>query len=161
MPSDALWGGRPRRLRPGLGTDHTVDVAIVGAGYTGLWTAYYLQAADQSLTIALLESEYAGFGASGRNGGWCSALYPVGLARLAAENGRPAAIAQYRAMQDTVAEVGRVVAHEGIGCDWARGGTVVLARSEPQLRRARAEVEEAARFGFGAEDVRLLDAPSA
>ena len=54
--------------------DAQVDVAIVGAGYTGLWTAYYLRRADPTLRIAILESEIAGFGASGRNGGWCSAL---------------------------------------------------------------------------------------
>ncbi|MEP6851215.1 MAG: FAD-binding oxidoreductase [bacterium] len=145
-------------MRPALDNDHTVDVAIVGAGYTGLWTAYYLQDANPSLRIAVLEAEYAGFGASGRNGGWCSALYPVGLATLTRESGRVAAVAQYRAMQDTVDEVGRVVAAEGIECEWARGGSVVLARSEPQLQRARAEVERAAAFGFDSTDVALLDA---
>ena len=63
--------------RPALAGDTDVDVAIVGAGYTGLWTAYYLAVADPSLRIAVLESEIAGFGASGRNGGWCSALLPA------------------------------------------------------------------------------------
>src|SRR5437588_337599 len=74
--------------RPSLPGDLDVDVAIVGAGYTGLWTAYYLQAADPSLRIAVLEAEIAGFGASGRNGGWCSALYPVSIGTLADEVGR-------------------------------------------------------------------------
>jgi glycine/D-amino acid oxidase-like deaminating enzyme len=141
--------------------DRAVDVAIVGAGYTGLWTAYYLSQADPSLRIALLESEVAGFGASGRNGGWCSALYPVSLSTLAAEVGRERAARQYRAMQNTVAEVGRVVTSEQLEADWALGGTITLARSRPQLERAREEVDEARQFGFEAADVDLLDASTA
>jgi glycine/D-amino acid oxidase-like deaminating enzyme len=133
----------------------------VGAGYTGLWTAYYLKLADPTLRIAVVEAEVAGFGASGRNGGWCSALYPVSLPRLAREHGRDAAVRQYRAMQATVAEVGRVIEADGLAADWAAGGTVTLARSEPQLRRAVEEVEQARMFGFGPQDVELLDAGSA
>jgi len=133
-------------------------VAIVGAGYTGLWTAYYLLGADPSLRVALVEQEIAGFGASGRNGGWCSALFPVSASRLASEHGRDAAVAQYRAMRDSVAEVVRVAATERIEADAALGGTVVLARTDPQLRRARAEVDAAREFGI---DLDLLDADAA
>jgi glycine/D-amino acid oxidase-like deaminating enzyme len=136
----------------------SADVAIVGAGYTGLWTAYYLLGADPSLRVALVEQEIAGFGASGRNGGWCSALFPVSASRLAGEHGRDAAVAQHRAMRDSVAEVVRVVATERIEADIALGGTVVLARTDPQLRRARAEVDEAREFGI---DIELLDAEAA
>jgi glycine/D-amino acid oxidase-like deaminating enzyme len=133
-------------------------VAIVGAGYTGLWTAYYLLGADPSLRVALVEQEIAGFGASGRNGGWCSALFPVSASRLASEHGRDAAVAQYRAMRESVAEVVRVAATERIEADAALGGTVVLARTDPQLRRARAEVDAAREFGI---DLELLDADAA
>ncbi len=133
-------------------------MAIVGAGYTGLWTAYYLLGADPSLRVALVEQEIAGFGASGRNGGWCSALFPVSASRLASEHGRDAAVAQYRAMRDSVAEVIRVAATERIEADAALGGTVVLARTDPQLRRARAEVDAAREFGI---DLDLLDADAA
>ncbi len=132
----------------------------MGAGYTGLWTAYYLLQSRPDLDVVLVESQYAGFGASGRNGGWCSALFPVSLSTLSREFGRDAAIAQYRAMQGSVAEIGHVVAAEGIDCDWALGGTVVVARSPAQLEAARAEVADAAEFGFG-DDVSLLDAAGA
>jgi glycine/D-amino acid oxidase-like deaminating enzyme len=136
----------PRAPLPG---DLEVDVAIVGAGFTGLWTAYYLHAADPSLRIALLEQEIAGFGASGRNGGWCSALYPVSASTLAAEVGRDAAVAQYAAMRHSVTEIVRVAAAEGIDADVAVGGTVVLARSQPQLRRAREEAAESVEYDLG------------
>jgi glycine/D-amino acid oxidase-like deaminating enzyme len=134
------------------------DVAIVGAGFTGLWTAYYLQQADPDLRIVLLESEVAGFGASGRNGGWCSALYPVSISTLAGEVGREAAVAQYDAMIGSVAEVLRVAEAEGIDAGIAHGGTVTLARSQAQLERARAEVAEAHEYG---RELHLLDADAA
>ena len=109
----------------------------------------------------MLEAEVAGFGASGRNGGWCSALYPVSLTTLAREFGSGQAVRQYRAMQSTVTEVGRVVASDRLDADWALGGTVTVARSGPQSERAREEVDEARRFGFGPDDIALLDANAA
>jgi glycine/D-amino acid oxidase-like deaminating enzyme len=148
----------PIEPRPYVEGDTSADVAIVGAGLTGLWTAYYLTELDPNLQITVIEAQVAGFGASGRNGGWCSALYPVGLERLAEESGRDAATAQYAAMRDTVAEVVDVAAREEIDADIAVGGTVVLARSAAQLDRARAEVAEASAFG---DPLALLDAAGA
>jgi glycine/D-amino acid oxidase-like deaminating enzyme len=141
----------PRAPLPG---DVSCDVAIVGAGLTGLWTAYYLATARPDLRIVVLEAETAGFGASGRNGGWCSALFPASLETLAAMSTRAGALAQHAAMRGSVDEVIAVAAAEGIDADIAKGGTVVLARSAAQLARARAEVEHAA--GWGLDDVTLL-----
>ena len=143
--------------RPTLAGDVEADVAIVGAGFTGLWTAYYLAEADPALRIVVLEAETAGFGASGRNGGWCSALFPASLRTLAALTDRDGALAQHRAMRETVDEVIRVAAAEGIDAHIAKGGTIALARSRAQARRARAEVAEARRWGRGEDDLRLLD----
>jgi len=155
--AEAEDGFRPR---PALAEDATVDVAIVGAGLTGLWTAYYLQEADPSLRILLLERDVAGFGASGRNGGWCSALFPWSVSALAARYGRDAAVAQRQAMVDTVDEVGRVAEVEGVDCDYVRGGTVTFARDRVQLAAARGEFAESEEFGVdrvtlaGTESVR-------
>ncbi|WP_033339655.1 NAD(P)/FAD-dependent oxidoreductase [Catenuloplanes japonicus] len=124
--------------RPPLPGDRDVDVAIVGAGYTGLWTAYYLAKADPSLRIAVLEKQIAGYGASGRNGGWCSSLFPASAAAIARRHGRDAALALRHALEDTVDEVGRVAEAEGIDCHWAKGGSLTLARTPVQLSRARA-----------------------
>lgn len=137
------------RRRPGLPGDLTVDLAIVGAGFTGLWTAYYLLSEDPRMRISVLDAEIAGFGASGRNGGWCSALFPTGASTMAARHGTDAARAHYRAMRDSVHEVLRVADAEHIDADIALGGTVVLARNRAQLSRARAEAAEADRFGLG------------
>ena len=153
----------PGSLAPGdpLPGDMEADVVIVGAGFTGMWTAYYLAKRDPSLNIVMCEREIAGFGASGRNGGWCSALFPASLGKLTRMADRESAIAMQRAMHATVDEVGTVAAAEGIDCHWAKGGTVMLARTPVQLERAREEVQEAREFGFGEEDLRLLSASEA
>jgi glycine/D-amino acid oxidase-like deaminating enzyme len=153
----------PGSLEPGpsLAGSAEADVAIVGAGLTGLWTAYYLKQADPRLSVVLCEREIAGYGASGRNGGWCSALFPASLTKLERMAGREAAIAMYRAMQQTVNEVGCVTIREGIDCHWAKGGTVQFARSPTQLERAREEVDEARLYGFDDTDIRLLSAEQA
>src|SRR5262245_27350625 len=145
--------------RAGLAGALDADVAIVGAGYSGLWTAYYLAERDPALRIAVLEAEIAGFGASGRNGGWCSALFPQSVSALARRHGRSAAVALHRAMQSTVDEVGRVATAEGIECDYAKGGTLTLARNRAQLTRAQEDVDEARSFGL--DDVSLLSATEA
>jgi glycine/D-amino acid oxidase-like deaminating enzyme len=124
--------------RPALDGDTQADVAIVGAGFTGLWTAYHLLRGDPSLRVVVVDREIAGFGASGRNGGWCSALFPAGEAKLTRRHGRDAALAMGAAMRATVDEVGKTVAAESIACDWVKGGTVTLARTPVQLRRAKA-----------------------
>ncbi len=148
----------PRQPLPG---DTDADIAVVGAGYTGLWTAYYLLRADPHLRVVLLEREIAGYGASGRNGGWCSALFAAPLGRLARGFGLEAATALRKAMEQTVDEVGGAAAKEGIDCRYAKGGTVVLARNAAQLRRAIEEVAEARRLGVGEDDLALLGADEA
>jgi glycine/D-amino acid oxidase-like deaminating enzyme len=140
--------------RAALDGDTDVDVAIIGGGLTGLWTAYYLTQRDPSLRIAVLEKHIAGFGASGRNGGWCSALFPTSTAGLEKRHGLDAALAMRRAMIATVDEVGRVAAKEGIDCDFAKGGTLVFARSQTQLRAAKADIDEAQRYGVDAIELR-------
>jgi glycine/D-amino acid oxidase-like deaminating enzyme len=156
-PSFWLDSLGPRALRPPLPGDRTADVAIAGGGYTGLWTAYYLARAAPQLTIVVLEAEYCGFGASGRNGGWASGLFPIGEAKLARRYGARRAAAMHAALAGAVDEVGRAAAAEGIDCDYAKGGTISLARSPAQLRRARSAAgfldADAARAICGASDV--------
>ncbi|WP_345752793.1 NAD(P)/FAD-dependent oxidoreductase [Microbacterium rhizophilus] len=137
----------PRTHAPG---DLDADVCIVGAGLTGLWTAYYLTEQDPSLRIVVLERDIAGYGASGRNGGWCSALFPRETSSLVKAYGVDAARRMRRAMVETVDEVGRVVAAEGIDCDFAKGGTIAYATSEVQRRAARDEVDAHTAFGVDA-----------
>ncbi|MGN6445644.1 NAD(P)/FAD-dependent oxidoreductase [Amnibacterium sp.] len=134
----------PRAALPG---DVTADVCVVGAGFTGLWTALSVLEREPHARVVVVEREFAGFGASGRNGGWASALFPVGPAELARRHGDEAARAMSRAMLDTVAEVGRAAAALGIDCDFDRQGTYALIRSALADRAATAEQREAAEAG--------------
>jgi glycine/D-amino acid oxidase-like deaminating enzyme len=119
--------------RPELVGELEVEVAVVGAGFTGLWTAYELQRRDPSLRIAVLESEVAGFGASGRNGSWCVPELNAGIDLLTRRFGRERAIAVQRALSTTVEEVGQALAQEGIDAAFDRSGVLLLARGQYQL----------------------------
>ena len=153
------WYPQAPDLRPALPGDRDADVCIVGAGYTGLWTAYYLKQLDPALRITVLEARFAGFGASGRNGGWLSGLPPGNREVLAAEHGRDAVVAWQRALNDAVDEVIAVAAREGIDADIVKGGNLEVARTPAQARRLRAEVDEEHRWGVA--DMRLLTAAEA
>jgi glycine/D-amino acid oxidase-like deaminating enzyme len=153
----SLWlDGVPGPLAPRapLTGDTECDVAIVGAGLTGLWTAYYLKRAQPDLRIAVLEAEIAGFGPSGRNGGWLSSGLPGSAERYARRSGRDAVVRGERETQATVDEVGAVVEREGIDCGYLKAGALMVATSEPQRLRLVRTVEHDA--VWGAPDTRLL-----
>ncbi|MEO6570553.1 MAG: FAD-dependent oxidoreductase [Ilumatobacteraceae bacterium] len=158
MPSDERAEPHPADVPVG-GLD--VDVAIVGAGLTGLWTAWYLASRDPGLRITVLERETVGFGASGRNGGWCSALLPMSLDVIARRHGSGAAHRMQQAMFDTVDVVGAFAAEHAPPGVFHRGGTIDIARSAPQVDRLRSEVATMQRFGFGDDHVRWVDADEA
>jgi len=150
--------GRAPERTPLPGSIHA-DVCIVGAGYTGLWTAYYLKKAAPQLRIVVLEQRFAGFGASGRNGGWLTNEITGGRGSYLASHGRDAVGRQQTAMNETVDEVIRVTALEGIQCDIVKGGEFTVATSAAQLSRLRGAVAEAAEWTM--TDVDLLSAAEA
>jgi glycine/D-amino acid oxidase-like deaminating enzyme len=152
--------GDDLRPRPALAQSIDVDVAVLGAGYTGLWTAYYLLRKNPDLKIVVVEKEIAGFGASGRNGGWCSSQFPVSPAMLEQRYGLDAARALALAMNDAVAEVARVCQDESIDAHYCKGGILTLARGEHQLPMLRSEFDDFARLGLG-DQFRLCSAAEA
>ena len=145
--------------RPSLPGNITADVAIVGAGFTGLWTAHYLRQADPTIRIAVLERNIAGFGASGRNGGWSSAILPMSLETISAAHGRDAAIRMQREMYDSVDEVGRATTALAIDCHYAKGGQIEFVRNAAQEPRVLEAIRRAA--GYGLDDATWLDAAQA
>jgi glycine/D-amino acid oxidase-like deaminating enzyme len=140
----------PRPSRPALAGDREADVCIVGGGFTGLWTAYELKRADPSLSVVVLEARQVGFGASGRNGGWVLGKISGSADAWRARGGAEGPRAMVRAIQQTVEEIGAVVAVENIRCDWKHGGTVTVAQSDTQLQRLR-EIADAERRELGEE----------
>jgi len=125
----SLWMDQlddPLQARPSLHAQLHADVAIIGAGYTGLWTAYYLKRQAPQLRVVIVEAETAGFGASGRNGGWLMGNL-LGEDRLLA--GVPASErkAGFDLLHGIPDEVVSVVAREGIDCDLRKGGVLYCA----------------------------------
>jgi glycine/D-amino acid oxidase-like deaminating enzyme len=125
-------------VRPSLPGWLEVDVCVVGGGFTGLWTAYELRRAEPGLSVAVLEAEHVGFGASGRNGGWVMGELSGSPEKWQRRGGRGGPRAMARAIHDTLGVIGSVVDREQIECDWCHGGSLVVARNRPQLERLRA-----------------------
>jgi len=153
---DSVPGSLLPRLS--LTDDIEVDIAIAGAGYTGLWTAYYLKKLKPGLSIAIIESEIAGFGASGRNGGWCSSYLSGMEKNLATPELADAAMRLQRLLFDAVREVGRVTELESIDCHFDQSGQVEAAILPAQLQSVREHVDFMHGLGFGEQDFRWLTA---
>ncbi len=148
----------PRRPLSG---HHDVDVAIVGGGFTGLWTARELLRRDPTLQIAVLEQSVCGFGASGRNGGWASAFFPLGDEAVINRFGLEAFTHQRHVLQDAVGGLGAAAAADGIDAHFVQGGTLDFARSEVQARRLQTSVDDARDYGVGEHDLVWLDGSEA
>jgi len=158
--SYSFWletAGEDLTPRPALQRSAEVDVAVLGAGFSGLWTAYYLLRQNPGLRVAVVEKEIAGFGASGRNGGWCSPKFPVTAGMLEQRYGPDATRALLLAMYDTVDEVCRVCAEEQIDAHFHKGGALSLARGVHQLPAIRASRAVYERLGL--QDRNLLMSP--
>jgi len=145
--------------RPPLDGSTSADVAILGGGYTGLWTAYYLLRQQPGLRVVILERDICGFGASGRNGAWCAPGLNVSLGRLEKLHGHQAARDTYSAVFDAIDEVGRVAGNENLDIGWRRGGELIVARGTHESPTIADDYAELDRFGFG-DRYRLLDAPA-
>ena len=159
-PPESLWWStlpEPVRARGALRYDLDVDVAIVGGGFTGLWTARELKRRDPSIRVAVLEKSVCGFGASGRNGGWASALYPLSDDVVTRKYGAEGFSHQRDLLQRAVPELGEAARHDGIDASFAQGGTLSFARSELQVTRLQEEVRLAHERGLDEKDFRWLN----
>ncbi len=154
---DSLPTGDLASLRPPLPGNLDADIAIVGGGFTGLWTAYYLAKRDPSIRVVVLEKEFAGFGASGRNGGWASAFLPASWEQIARESSRDQALRFQRAANESIDEVGTVAAKEGIDGHFAKGGYLRVATSPVQWERLNEELAHARAWEHTEDDLMLLD----
>ena len=155
----SLWMDQlddPLQARRSLQHDIQADVAIIGAGYTGLWTAYYLKRQAPQLRVVIVEAETAGFGASGRNGGWLMGNL-LGEDHLLAARPSAARKASFDLLHAIPDEVAEVVAREGIDCDLRKGGVLYCAARYPEQEvRLRDYLEHLRELGLGEDDYRWL-----
>ena len=145
--------------RAPLRGDRTADVCIVGGGFTGLWTAYYLARARPDAEIVVLERDFAGFGASGRNGGWVSDHFAGVRERMARASGPDAVVTMQRALQATIDEILQVAADERIDADLIKPGVLSVARSPAQEARMHSALATERAWGQTEQDVVALSAP--
>ena len=134
-------------LRPPLPGDREADVCIVGGGLTGLWTAYYLKRAQPDLDVVVLEREFCGYGASGRNGGWLSAEVAAPPSTYLASHGEAGVRALHAQMRGAVEEVLAVLRREQVDADVQQDGILFVARSPAQRDRLAAQAEDERRWG--------------
>lgn len=118
------------------------DVVIVGGGFSGLWTAHHLKEWEPTLRIAVLERDRVGAGASGRNGGWVSALYPIEDHKLIKHSSAQSIHELHAHLRKTIDDIGDFVGKIGSTCGFTKGGTLVVARNEGQLKRLAVHIEE-------------------
>ncbi|WP_395672033.1 NAD(P)/FAD-dependent oxidoreductase [Phenylobacterium sp.] len=144
--------GLPAR-RAALAADDTADVCIVGGGLTGLWTAYYLKTLNPKLAVTVLEKNFAGFGASGRNGGNLTGGFPWARRHYLKHGTADRLGAFERALAATVDEVVGVLAKEGIDADILRAGNLAVATNAAQQARMERRFEA---WKARPEGVRLL-----
>jgi glycine/D-amino acid oxidase-like deaminating enzyme len=152
------WDDIETTQRPALARDMDADVAIVGGGYTGLWTAYALKEADPGLRVVIVEREHVGFGASGRNGGFCYDGFAAGPERVEAMSDLATARDWGAALRETIEVVGEVSRKHNIGCDFHQGGTIEFLTNGGQLERAREDVAAAHHYGWTEQDLKSLTA---
>ena len=153
----SLWAQVRKSFEPDF-LHRSAEVVIVGAGYSGLWAAICLKKLQPVGDVVVLDAHEPGFGASGRNGGWCSALFPIDLDSLGRLHGRDQARRMQTAMNETVIDVERFIGDHRIECDWARGGTVTVSTNPAHEGRLHHQAAMFARHGL--DDVTMLDADS-
>ncbi|MEE3326242.1 MAG: FAD-binding oxidoreductase [Myxococcota bacterium] len=142
--------------RASLKGSEEADVVIVGAGYTGLWTAYSLLEYEPDLKVVLCEAGISGIGASGRNGGWCMGMAEGVEDLLIDPETRKGGLALSRALFECVDEIAHVIQREGIDCHFKKGGTLGIARVEKQKEEGLAHLAQMADWGFSPDDHRWL-----
>src|SRR6195256_6582156 len=141
---------------PPLAKNVNADVAIVGGGFTGLWTAYFLSQANPSLGIVLLEQDICGGGPSGRNGGFASGWWDE-LDGLVALYGPEAAVRACRAISASIRSIGEFCDAHHIDA-WFKQAGYVFAATAPRHLEIRDEMVRLAREVGAADELRELPA---
>jgi glycine/D-amino acid oxidase-like deaminating enzyme len=158
----SLWQkGQVITYRSALSNAKDVDIAIIGGGFSGLWSAYHLKILQPALKIAIFEKEYVGFGASGRNGGWASAEYPTSNQRLIRERGIESFKQLRQAITRSIDEIGQISKQNLWQIDYAKGGSLVFARNKAQLARISNLLDDEHTYLDKSQTHELINIPSA
>ena len=131
-----------------LAGDLSVDVAVIGGGFTGLATAIALKRRDPSLEVAVLEAKTIGYGASGRNGSFAMTVIGLGFGTTAMLRGKDFLRRAHAYMERCVDELDRFIDEAGLVCDKIRPGFLRVATTPSYVKRLKRQVELMASLGF-------------
>lgn len=158
----SLWQGKSEiTYRSAIAKNNSFDISIIGAGFSGLWSAYHLKQLQPALKIAIFEKEYVGFGASGRNGGWASAEYPTSGRRLIKEHGLDSYKQLRTALINSIDEIGQIASLNKWQIDYAKGGSLLFATNKAQLTRISTEIDDEHQMFSKAQVRELVNIPAA
>ena len=139
----SLWAeGFTSQQFPPLAENLECDVAIIGGGLSGLWSAFHLLKVKPELKIALFEARHIGYGASGRNGGWISSDYPVYRSTLEKRHGKNVADLVFASLKESIDEIGNFANHHAPKAGFVKGGTVMFARNKAQETRLKSGIDD-------------------
>ena len=136
-PNNSLWAEGFKQSGKRKEFNNSYDVAIIGGGFSGLWSAYHLLKLNPNLSIVIFEAQRIGFGASGRNGGWASSDYPVYRSTLEKRHGKEKTAALFSAITRAIDEIGEFAAKNAPAANFVKSGTVMFARNIAQERRLK------------------------
>jgi glycine/D-amino acid oxidase-like deaminating enzyme len=160
--NSSLWRGNSEpTFRVPISKNLSFDVAIIGGGFSGLWCAYHLKQLQPEVNIAIFESEYVGFGASGRNGGWASAEYPTSGKRVIKEHGLDSYRQLRNSLINSISEIGQIARDNHWQIDYAKGGALVFATNPAQLSRISSDIDDEHKLLTKSQVLDLVNIPSA
>ena len=141
-PNNSLWADKSTQSVKEFSPENSYDVAIIGGGFSGLWSAYHLKKLNPNLTIAIFEAHHCGFGASGRNGGWASSDYPVYRSTLEKRYGKEITDTLFQSLTSAIEELGEISQSIAPRANFVKSGTLMFARNRAQELRLKASEDE-------------------
>ncbi len=154
-PNNSLWAEGFKQSGKRKEFNNSYDVAIIGGGFSGLWSAYHLLKLDPKLSIVIFEAKSIGYGASGRNGGWVSSDYPVYRKTLEKRHGSGATDNLFKELASAIDEIGQIAGEIAPKASFVKSGTITFARNQAQERRLK-ESADSEHFWKSADEIGQL-----
>ncbi|MBO0820450.1 MAG: FAD-dependent oxidoreductase [Nocardiopsaceae bacterium] len=159
-PKHTVYWRETEQVDPGppLAGDVRCDVAIIGAGYTGMWTAFHLKKAEPGLDVQIVEADYAGSGASGHGDGFVTPTIGHSLESVAKAYGTERAKVAYSVVGRSIVELRRFCQAHGIDAQYETKPYLQVATTPAQRRWLERDLALIGRMGGSPPELLERDA---